>query len=77
VPFGEQRARQILTVVLDLFGERTLIAVVPNDRDAEAFDAVVRLRDGRAELEWRAAEAGEAPDWADTGVEKRVAGAVT
>jgi putative ABC transport system ATP-binding protein len=80
VPFGEQRARQILKVVLDLFGDRTVIAVLPNDREAEAFDVVVRLRDGRAELEERerpAPEADEAPEWADTGVERRVAGAVT
>jgi putative ABC transport system ATP-binding protein len=80
VPFGEQRARQILKVVLDLFGDRTLIAVLPNDRDTEAFDAVVRLRDGRAELEERerpAPEGEETPDWAQTGVQKRVAGAVT
>jgi putative ABC transport system ATP-binding protein len=80
-PFGEQRARQILKLVLELFGDRTLIVVLPNDRDADSFDAVVRLHDGRAELEERErpAEQDEAPEpgWSDKSIEKRVAGAVT
>jgi putative ABC transport system ATP-binding protein len=81
-PFGEQRARQILGLLLDLVRERTLVMVLPNDRDVEAFDAVVRMRAGRAEVEARERkppqrEEEPGPAWEDAGVEKRVAGGVT
>jgi putative ABC transport system ATP-binding protein len=80
-PFGEQRARQILKLLLDLVEGRTLVVVLPNDRDADGFDAVVRLREGRAEVEERgrpAPEQDEAPTpaWAEAGMEKKVAGGV-
>jgi putative ABC transport system ATP-binding protein len=81
-PFGEARAKNILKLLLDMFQERAFFAVLPNDRDSEEFDAVVRFRNGRAELEERERPAPETDEatpsgWADTGVEKRVAGAVT
>jgi putative ABC transport system ATP-binding protein len=80
-PFGEQRARQILKLLLELIADRTLIVVVPNDHDADKFDAVVRFTGGRAELEEHQrppAEQDEAPAsaWASAGEEKRVAGGV-
>jgi putative ABC transport system ATP-binding protein len=80
-PLGEQRARQILKLLVDSIGERTLVVVLPNEREADSFDVVVRLRNGRAELEERGRPPPEqdeapAPEWADTGVEKRVAGGV-
>jgi len=80
-PFGEGRAKQILKRLLGLVEERTLVVVLPNDRDVEGFDAVVRLREGRAEIEERGrpareADADRAADWVDTGEEKRVAGGV-
>jgi putative ABC transport system ATP-binding protein len=82
-PFGETRAKQILKLLLDMFQDRALFAVLPNDRDAEGFDAIIRFRGARAELEERerpALETDEPPpsDWGDAGMEKkRVAGAVT
>jgi putative ABC transport system ATP-binding protein len=81
-PFGEQRARQILKLLLELIADRTLIVVVPNDHDADKFDAVVRFTGGRAELEEHQrppAEQDEAPAsaWAHAGEEKRVAGGVS
>jgi hypothetical protein len=63
-----------------MFRDRALFVVLPNDRDTDGFDAIIRFRDARAELEERERrEADEAPSsgWADAGVEKRVAGAVT
>jgi putative ABC transport system ATP-binding protein len=80
-PFGEGRAKQILKRLLGLVEERTLVVVLPNDRDVEGFDAVVRLREGRAEIEERGRparepEADRAAGWVDTGEEKRVAGGV-
>jgi putative ABC transport system ATP-binding protein len=78
-PFGETRAKQILKLLIDIFQDRTLIAVLPNDRDTDGFDAIIRFRNARAELEERSASRSETrdpSDWADAGREKRVAGAV-
>ena len=50
-PFGEERARALLALLSPMFEERTLLAVLPNDRAADAFDALVRFRDGAAVLE--------------------------
>jgi putative ABC transport system ATP-binding protein len=80
-PFGETRAKHILKLLLDMFQDRALFAVLPNDRDTDEFDAIIRFRNARAELEERARPAPDSDeppsDWADPGMEKRVAGAVT
>jgi putative ABC transport system ATP-binding protein len=82
-PFGEARAQQILGILLDLFKGQTLFAVLANDRYTDGFDAVIRFRDARAELEprepSRPAEDQTPSDWADREdrMEKRVAGGIT
>ena len=82
-PLGEGRARQVLALLIDEFKERTLIAVLPNDRDLDGFDAVVRFRGAQAEFEDRRAASVAADetahDWTRaSNKEKRVvAGGVT
>lgn len=82
-PFGESRAQQILRVLVDLFREQTLFAVLANDRQTEGFEAVVRFHDARAELEpqepSRTAEDQTPSSWAEREerMEKRVAGGIT
>jgi putative ABC transport system ATP-binding protein len=82
-PLGEGRARQVLALLIDEFKERTLIAVLPNDRDLDGFDAVVRFRGAQAEFEDRRAAVVAADetahDWTrGSNKEKRVvAGGVT
>jgi putative ABC transport system ATP-binding protein len=81
-PFGEMRAQQILRVLVDLFREQTLFAVLANDRQTEGFDAVIRFRDAHAELEARESSRpaeDQPPSWAEREdrMEKRVAGGIT
>jgi putative ABC transport system ATP-binding protein len=52
-PFGEERARALLALLLPMFEEHSLLAVLPNDRDAGRFDALVRFRNGQAVVERR------------------------
>jgi putative ABC transport system ATP-binding protein len=82
-PFGEARARRILQLLLEFSDGRTLVIVLPNDRDTDGFDAIVRLRDGHAELELRQQpvleeDQTQPSDWAAIdNREKRVAGGVS
>jgi putative ABC transport system ATP-binding protein len=82
-PFGETRAQQILRVLLDIFKEQALFAVLASDRHTEGFESVIRFREARAELDRREPSRsgqGETPaDWADREdrMEKRVAGGIT
>jgi putative ABC transport system ATP-binding protein len=79
-PFGETRARHLLHLLLDMFSDRTLVVVLPNDRDTDGLDAVVRFRDAKAELELRRdAAQEEKADWTvpEEGIERRVAGGVS
>jgi putative ABC transport system ATP-binding protein len=50
-PFDETRAQQIMKVVLDLSRGRGLFFVLPNDRQADLFDAVIRFSGGRVTVE--------------------------
>jgi putative ABC transport system ATP-binding protein len=76
VPMGETRAQQVLAVLIELFTEASLFVVLPNEREVSGFDALVRIRDGRAALEPLAkADAPPAPERAERR-EKRVAGGV-
>ncbi|MFE1601129.1 ABC transporter transmembrane domain-containing protein [Methylobacterium sp. ID0610] len=44
-PMGENRARAVLTLLLEHFGRETsLVAVLPNDRTAPLFDMVLRAQ---------------------------------
>ena len=83
-PFGEVRARQILGVLLGMFKQQSLFAVLANDRDTEEFEAVVRFANAQAELELR--ETGSRSDRDETGpqqtdhearMSRRVAGGIT
>jgi putative ABC transport system ATP-binding protein len=51
--FGDGRGREVLDVLLRITREHgmTLIATRPNDRDADLFEAVVRIESGRVALE--------------------------
>ena len=61
-PFTEGRARELTGLILDSFADRTLLMTLPNDKAGEGFDALVRFRKGKAELEERRGEppAGQA-----------------
>ncbi|MDQ4136767.1 MAG: ABC transporter ATP-binding protein, partial [Pseudomonadota bacterium] len=69
-PYDESRARDLQRLLLDASKERALFIVLPNDRQAGDFDAVVRFEGGRVSVEPSAATSAsdEAP--------RRVAGAV-
>jgi putative ABC transport system ATP-binding protein len=77
VPLGEARARQVLGILLDLFNEASLFVVLPNERDLGGFDAIIRIRQGQAEVEALGEpDRAPAPDEVDRR-EKVVAGAAT
>lgn len=50
-PFGERRTADLLAFLIDATVGRTLAVVLPNDRHAHLFDAIVRVEDRRASLE--------------------------
>jgi putative ABC transport system ATP-binding protein len=50
-PFDEERAQRILQAVLDEFEQQSLFMVLPNDRQAAAFDVQMRFSDGRVVTE--------------------------
>jgi putative ABC transport system ATP-binding protein len=77
VPLGEVRARRVLAMLIELFDQASLFVVLPNERDLDGFDAIVRIREGQAEVESRrASDASPELDEVDMR-EKRVAGAAT
>ena len=49
-PFGEGRAGDVLQMLADETQGRTLMAVLPNERHAAVFDAVVSFKSGAAEV---------------------------
>jgi putative ABC transport system ATP-binding protein len=52
-PLGEQRAGAVLEMLIEETAGRTLLAVLPNDRRVELFDAVIRFRGGDVTVEKR------------------------
>ena len=50
-PFGEARARSLLALLRGMSEERSLFVTLPNDREADRFDALIRFRDGKALLD--------------------------
>lgn len=46
-PFDEARGQQLMQLLLDLFDQQSLFMVLPNDRQADAFDVQMRFRDGQ------------------------------
>jgi putative ABC transport system ATP-binding protein len=77
VPLGETRARRMLAMLLEVFEQASLFVVLPNDRDLGGFDAIIRIGQGRAEVEpMRESDPPPAPDKVDRR-EKRLAGAAS
>ena len=56
-PFDEARAQQLLEVLLELLDQQSLFMVLPNDRQAGAFDVQLRFRDGQIMTEKTASPA--------------------
>jgi putative ABC transport system ATP-binding protein len=46
-PFDEARSQQLVQLLLEIFDQQTLFMVLPNDRQADAFDVQMRFRDGQ------------------------------
>jgi len=46
-PFDEAQAQQLMEVLIGLLDRQSLFMVLPNDRQAGAFDAQMRFRDGQ------------------------------
>jgi hypothetical protein len=64
-------------MLLEVFEQASLFVVLPNDRDLGGFDAIIRIGQGRAEVEpMRESDRPPAPDEVDRR-EKRVAGAAS
>jgi ABC-type transport system involved in cytochrome bd biosynthesis fused ATPase/permease subunit len=77
VPLGETRARRVLAMLLEVFEHASLFVVLPNERELIGFDAIIRIRQGQAEVEpLREPDRPPAPDEVDRR-EKRVAGAAS
>ena len=79
-PFTEGRARELTGLILESFADRTLLMTLPNDKAGDGFDALIRFRKGKAEVEERRGEpaAGEAPlEEPPERARKRVAGGVS
>jgi putative ABC transport system ATP-binding protein len=79
-PFGETQKAELLSLLIQISGGRSLFMVLPNDREAERFDAVIRFEKGKAVIAERAPrEEPEAVEEEAATVEpvgKRVAGGV-
>ncbi len=50
-PFGEVQRRSLASLLHEATDGRSLIMVLPNDRESEGFGALIRFRQGKAELE--------------------------
>ncbi|MBB4041467.1 putative ABC transport system ATP-binding protein [Microvirga flocculans] len=46
-PFDEARGQQLMQLLLQFFQQQSLFMVLPNDRQAGAFDVQMRFRDGQ------------------------------
>jgi putative ABC transport system ATP-binding protein len=46
-PFDEARGQQLMQVLLEISDQQSLFMVLPNDRQAGAFDVQMRFRDGQ------------------------------
>ncbi|MBZ6076313.1 ABC transporter transmembrane domain-containing protein [Microvirga puerhi] len=50
-PFDEARSQKMVEVLFGLCEGRSLLVVLPNDRQADPFDVLIRFRDGQIVLE--------------------------
>ena len=60
-PFDEARSQQLVELLLELFEQQSLFMVLPNDRQAGAFDVQMRFRDGKIVTEKTEKTAAQAP----------------
>jgi putative ABC transport system ATP-binding protein len=69
-PFDEGRAKKMLRLLLELSKGRSLFFVLPNDRQADAFDVLMRFGQGRVttEIKSRPADGSPAQKWMAGGV---------
>lgn len=82
-PFGEAQKVQLLRFLFEAVEERTLVMVLPHDRDADGFERLIRFRAGKPILEDLTRQA-PLPEASSSGEEdtirepapRRVAGAV-
>jgi putative ABC transport system ATP-binding protein len=79
-PFGETHRSKLVRFLLETDAKRSLFMVLPNERETEGFDALIRFADAKAEIvSLRTDEKSKAPDEAFEMAEpagKRVAGGV-
>jgi len=80
-PFGEAQRRDLTKLLLDLAQGRTVFIVLPNDREIEGFEGLIRFHEGKAKLEELSGEAARAStpqgEKTDQAGSQRVAGGVT
>jgi putative ABC transport system ATP-binding protein len=50
-PFDEVRSRRMTQLLIKLFEQQSLFMVLPNDRQAGAFDVLMRFKNGEAQVE--------------------------
>jgi putative ABC transport system ATP-binding protein len=74
-PFDEARSQQLMQLLLDLFDQQSLFMVLPNDRQAGAFDVQMRFRDGQIITDKTAAPAPR-PSTPEPDAPQRIAGEV-
>src|SRR5215204_282983 len=43
VPLGETRARRVLAMLIEVFDQASLFVVLPNERELDGFDAIIRI----------------------------------
>ena len=60
-PFDEARSQQLVELLLELLEQQSLFMVLPNDRQAGAFDVQLRFRDGKIVTEKTEKTAAQAP----------------
>jgi putative ABC transport system ATP-binding protein len=70
-PFDDTRAQNLLALLVELTGERSLFFVLPNENGAERFDIVLRFENGQVTTETRSGAARSQP-----AAPKRMAGVV-
>jgi putative ABC transport system ATP-binding protein len=74
-PFDEARSQQMLELLLEFLDQQSLFMVLPNDRQAGAFDVQLRFRDGQIITEKMVAPALRSAR-PEPGTAQRVAGEV-
>jgi putative ABC transport system ATP-binding protein len=60
-PFDENRSARLKRLLLESSQDRSLFMVLPNDRDTDGFDCVMRFQNGSVQLEPASGSARAAP----------------